>query len=142
HRGPVRLCGNYQKTKRARSCPPLPQDVANIFITNIAPGPPKMNLRRLPRNRIILSNSFRSKPLFAIFTPSSLSGRKTQSRIFPTTTDNIHTFKRLGENSTITQTAVNCDYHLPLSFSQSVKIVPQPLDGLKSPVREVMYLDR
>ena len=89
HRCPVRLRGNHQQTKRAGSRPPLPQNIENLFVPNVAPCSSEMNPARLPGDRLILSNRFRRKPLFAVLAPSSLRGRKTQPCIFPTTTDNL-----------------------------------------------------
>jgi len=97
HRGPVRVQGNHQQAKEAPSRPSLPQHIAHLFVPDLAPCASKMNPARLPCDRIVLPHRFRRKSFFTVGTSSSLRGREAQPCIFPTTTDNVHTLQRLGE---------------------------------------------
>jgi len=67
HRSLVRLRGYHQQTKGTALRTSLPQNIVDLFIANIPPCSSKMNLAYLPGYRVILSNRFRRKPLFAIY---------------------------------------------------------------------------
>ena len=142
HRGSVGLRGDHQQTQEAASRPSLPQDVADLFVSDVAPRTSEMNLARLPGNRVVLSDSFGRKPFFAVYTPSFPERRKAQSCVLPTTANNVYARERLQKDGAIAQTAVNSNDHLSCFCSKTVEFVSEPLHDFKSLLREVMYLDR
>lgn len=95
HRSPVRLWGNHQEAKESASRSSLPQDVADLFVPDVAPCASKMNPALLPGDRLVLSDRFGRKPLFAVYAPSSIGDREAQPCILSATTNDFYARERL-----------------------------------------------